>query len=881
MKMDTMVQRFIVILTLILMVVLAWDSVYAENKVLSLDGDGDYVQIPASVWFNGDLTIEAWVYVKEYRSWSRLIDFGNGADRDNVFVTLTREATGIPGLYIAKDQFMETSIALELNSWTHIACTLKGNSGSLFINGYVVGQGNFDSRPRDVERQKNFIGRSNGKIEDDSHAMFDEIRIWNVSRSETDIQDAMNTSLSGDEKGLLGYWNFDDGTAEDLTANGHDGEMEGDAQIVNLNDLPVGITIEDNVCKTAKELVINISIQNLGQKAKMTFDLVFDPSILQANAVVKGDEIISWLPPKIDNHKGVISLISWDNDGLLNNMQHETELAAVTFLALKKGKTNLEVRNQQLTLADGSNRLVETGIGTINILPKGSSPLFEFLERENLFTDLFWRVATCSIAALFGFLYFSIYLFDPTKEEHLYFSIIMLVISVTWMSGLILDTSDTYDNNGILVGLATDLTPPTVALAMTRFFYSMQYKKLPVRFFPHFLYISYRYLAFFSNFYFDLNLYFLPSSIASFIYVFLWIVDLYWMFKYPTKPKAAGFNILIIGMCIYSLLVIYWLLTRIFFLIPDFIPFLPPDGGSHLFIIFILTMAIFLAKNIQSTNLSLKQLTQNLETRIEERTFELTQTNQKLLKSEKEARDELADANDMQVALLPKSAPVIPRLQIAGSSIAAKEVGGDFFDYLIPEDNQQISIAVGDVSGKGLRGAMNAVMSSGILRLASSENPGASMDLLMSKTNKALCNSMEQDMNVTMVLAQFDNAKRQMTLANAGQHAYPLLIRNSSIEPVKAKGMALGMIPNIPYKPTTIDLEPGDLLLFMTDGITEPRNADGVMYEESGRMNEVLSSIPIEMPIEEVLNTLISDVKDYTTDEEQDDDITLVAVRVV
>jgi len=289
-------------------------------------------------------------------------------------------------------------------------------------------------------------------------------------------------------------------------------------------------------------------------------------------------------------------------------------------------------------------------------------------------------------------------------------------------------------------------------------------------------------------------------------------------------------------------------------------------------------MSIFLAKNIQSTNLSLKQLNQNLETRIEERTFELTQTNEKLLKSEKEARDELADAHDMQVALLPKSAPVIPGLQIAGSSIAAKEVGGDFFDYLVPEDSQQISIAVGDVSGKGLRGAMNAVMSSGILRIyAEQENDTSSV---MSSINKALCQSMEQDMNVTMVIAQFDNTKKQMTLANAGQHAYPLLIRNGTIEPVIAKGMALGMIPNIPYKPTTIDLESGDLLLFMTDGITEPRNAEGVMYEESGRMNEVLASIPIEMPIEEVLNTLINDVEDYTTDEEQDDDITLVAVRV-
>ena len=75
-----------------------------------------------------------------------------------------------------------------------------------------------------------------------------------------------------------------------------------------------------------------------------------------------------------------------------------------------------------------------------------------------------------------------------------------------------------------------------------------------------------------------------------------------------------------------------------------------------------------------------------------------------------------------------------------------------------------------------------------------------------------------------------------------------------------------------------VDLESGDLLLLMTDGIT--RNSDGVMYEESGRLNEVLSNIPVEMPIEEAVDTIINDVETYTTDEEQDDDITLVAVRV-
>ena len=146
------------------------------------------------------------------------------------------------------------------------------------------------------------------------------------------------------------------------------------------------------------------------------------------------------------------------------------------------------------------------------------------------------------------------------------------------------------------------------------------------------------------------------------------------------------------------------------------------------------------------------------------RTF--AKTNRVLEDKNAEIEQELQDANQMQMSLLPKSSPEIEGYQIAGSSIAAKEVGGDFFDNLIPEDNQQISIAVGDVSGKGLRGAINAVMASGILRIYAGQDNDTSS--VMSSINKALCQSMEQDMNVTMVIAQFDNTKKQMTLANAG-----------------------------------------------------------------------------------------------------------------
>ena len=252
-----------------------------------------------------------------------------------------------------------------------------------------------------------------------------------------------------------------------------------------------------------------------------------------------------------------------------------------------------------------------------------------------------------------------------------------------------------------------------------------------------------------------------------------------------------------------------------------------------------------------------------------------------LLEQERETRlaleQELSDAQRMQTALLPERTPEIEGIQVAGVSIAASEVGGDFFEYL--EGEEELKIAVADVSGKGLKAAMNAVMASGILNLSAEYQN--EVNFIMSDMNTTLCDSMEQDMNVTMVLAQFSTQKKQMILANAGQHAYPLLVRQKQIQHLRAKGLALGMMPSISYKPLIIDLQSEDLLLFMTDGITEPRNAEGVMYEDSGRFHQLIFKLSNDLTAEEVVKTIIRDVIDYMADEEKrDDDITLVAVKV-
>lgn len=129
---------------LLLLVVLAASSVLAQNKVLSLDGDGGYVEIPEGIWFSGDLTIEAWVLVREHTFWSRIIDFGNGAGKDVVLFALSQEASGLPVFEVYNGQNYSggkviSSKPLEKNVWTHVACTLEGKKGTVYMDGVTVG----------------------------------------------------------------------------------------------------------------------------------------------------------------------------------------------------------------------------------------------------------------------------------------------------------------------------------------------------------------------------------------------------------------------------------------------------------------------------------------------------------------------------------------------------------------------------------------------------------------------------------------------------------------------------------------------------------------------------------------------------------------------
>jgi hypothetical protein len=200
-----------------------------KSNALNFDGSNDFASLLPGVYFEGDFTIECWVYPKSFANWSRIIDFGNGAGNNNVLLSYTVGTSGTPGFHIGGGQF-QANKTLSLNAWTHIAATLKGNTATIFINGVASGTSTLPV-PANVIRNFCYIGKSNWAGDPNANAIFDELRIWNVAKTSADIQASMSNELMGNETGLVAYYNFNHGipsgdnagitTLTDHTGNGH------------------------------------------------------------------------------------------------------------------------------------------------------------------------------------------------------------------------------------------------------------------------------------------------------------------------------------------------------------------------------------------------------------------------------------------------------------------------------------------------------------------------------------------------------------------------------------------------------------------------------------------------------------------------------------
>ena len=234
---------------------------------------------------------------------------------------------------------------------------------------------------------------------------------------------------------------------------------------------------------------------------------------------------------------------------------------------------------------------------------------------------------------------------------------------------------------------------------------------------------------------------------------------------------------------------------------------------------------------------------------------------------------ELDDARMIQRGLLPTSVPQIAGLQLAVAWQPAEDVGGDCFDTLAFENALGVSIA--DIAGKGLPAALLMSNLQAAVRAFAQESVPPST--ICASVNRLLCRNMASGRFATFCYARLDVSKRRLVYSNAG-HNPPLLVRmDGSVIRLGDGGMVLGVFPDTAYEQAECALEPGDRLIFYTDGITEARDAEGDEFGEE-RLTE--SAVRVRAtPADDMKDAILRDVTSFTGGRFEDD-ATLIVVGI-
>jgi putative ABC transport system permease protein len=248
-------------------------------------------------------------------------------------------------------------------------------------------------------------------------------------------------------------------------------------------------------------------------------------------------------------------------------------------------------------------------------------------------------------------------------------------------------------------------------------------------------------------------------------------------------------------------------------------------------------------------------------------------------------RRDIALASEVQRRLLPDAPPRVDCADFAASSVPARRIGGDYYDFVELRDGQ-IGIALADVSGKGVAAAliMSAVQAS--LRIISSEGD-VPPPRLVARMNTFVYRSTPASKYATFFYAQLDEQRRQLRYVNAGHNA-PYLFRagrqssadgaSSDIEQLSVGGTVVGMFPEVRYEEATVELYRGDVLLAFTDGVPEAHNPENEEFGEA-RLQQLLRQTA-HLTADEIGARISAEMKNWIRDAEQYDDLTFIVMKV-
>jgi serine phosphatase RsbU (regulator of sigma subunit) len=248
----------------------------------------------------------------------------------------------------------------------------------------------------------------------------------------------------------------------------------------------------------------------------------------------------------------------------------------------------------------------------------------------------------------------------------------------------------------------------------------------------------------------------------------------------------------------------------------------------------------------------------------------LNERERQLLKMQEEIRL----ASKIQNDLLPKAAPDIPGYEIAGRSIPAQVVGGDYFDF-IPVNDHRLAICVGDVSGKGLPASLLMANTQATLRGQTFINPSAHE--CMERSNKLLFDSTSPDKFVTMFYSVLDVSSHQLSYSNAGHDIPYLLSPAGPLKRLNVGGVPLSMLEQFPFQEETIAMQPGDLLVICSDGIPEAMDVNQVQFTDE-KLSLLLDTLRAASAVD-VIDGIVAAVRKHAGTAPQADDMTVVVVK--
>lgn len=241
--------------------------------------------------------------------------------------------------------------------------------------------------------------------------------------------------------------------------------------------------------------------------------------------------------------------------------------------------------------------------------------------------------------------------------------------------------------------------------------------------------------------------------------------------------------------------------------------------------------------------------------------------------------EELRLVREIQVSLLPQESPLISGLKVSGIMLPAKEIGGDYYDYIMPQVTDRIDIVIGDASGKGLSAGVMMVMVKSTIYTLSHEELSPKQIIL--RINQILYQYIRSQKFMTLLYLRWQPQNKTLTYSSAG-HEHILIYRNQTqeLEIIQSGGIMIGILPDIEnfLGEKQITLEQGDKVLLYTDGVTEAENAQGERFGLY-RLKESFKTNNSKAP-QELIQAIKDEVYSFMAIQPQYDDITLVGMEI-